>query len=244
MSGADLDELFAAPLGEFVAVRNDVARRLRAEGKKEEADEVAAVKKPSAAVWAVNQLSRRQRRDVDLLLDVGHRLRAAHAESDPAQARKAFDGARQAEHEAMGRLLAAAEGLLEEEQGTASRAMLDRVASTLRAAAVTDEGREQLARGRLTEELETTGFELAAAAAPKTRPARSRGRAKEDPAAARAALAEAQKRKRDADARVRDAEKEAAAAKRALEAAEKTLAEARAEAEEAAAEFERAKKKK
>jgi len=39
--------------------------------------------------------------------------------------------------------------------------MLDRVASTLRGAAVTEEGRELLAHGRLTEEQTTTGFDIA-----------------------------------------------------------------------------------
>jgi hypothetical protein len=243
----ELDRLFGAPLGEFVAVRNELAKALRAEGRQEEADEVAALKKPPVPVWVVNQLARRERRDVDLLLDVGHRLRAAHGESDPAKARQAFDAARQAEHEALRRLTKAAAALLREEQGSASQAMLDRVASTLRAGAVTEEGRELLARGRLTEELETTGFEVAAGLTPQApAPRKRRG---DDMAAARAALAEAREREREALKRLRAHEREVAAARSALESAEEALAGARAEADEAAsatqaaeAELERAKK--
>jgi hypothetical protein len=249
VSEDELDRLYAAPLKEFVAVRSELARGLRAEGRKEEADEVAALKKPPVPVWVVNQLARRERRDVDLLLDVGHRLRAAAGESDPSKARQAFDSARQSEREALSRLSKAAAGLLEEEQGSASQSMLDRVVSTLRAAAVTEEGRELLARGRLTEELSTTGFDLAAGLTPKAPPARKQQRKQGDVGAARAALDEAKARQREADRRSRDAQKEVDAARRALESAEAALEEARAEAagaesatEAAAAELERAKK--
>jgi hypothetical protein len=244
----ELDRLYGAPLGDFVAVRNELARGLRAEGRKEEADELAALKKPAVPVWVVNQLAREERRDVDLLLDVGHRLRAAQGETDPEKARKAFDSAREAEREALRRLTKAAAGLLAQEQGTAGQAMLDRVASTLRAAAVTEEGRELLARGRLTEELTTTGFELAAGLTPKA-PAPRAKRKRDDVPAARAALDEAKGRQRDAVRRARDAESDAKEARRALEAAEAALEEARAEAaeaesavEDAAAELERAKR--
>jgi hypothetical protein len=226
-----LDRLYAAPLSEFVAVRNELARELRAEGRKEEADEVAAMKKPPVPVWVVNQLARRERRDVDLLLDIGHRLRAAQGEADPTKARQAFDSARQAEREALTRLTKAAAALLEEEQGTASQAMLDRVASTLRAAAVTEEGRELLARGRLTDELTTTGFDIAAGLTPKATPPSKRKR--DGVAAARAALDEAKARERDAHSRLRAAEKEVQSARRALESAEAALDEAREEAAEA-----------
>jgi len=229
----ELDELYGAPLSEFVPVRNELARRLRSEGRKEEADQVAALKKPPVAVWAVNQLARRERRDVDRLLDVGHRLRAAHGETDPEKARKAFTAARDAEREALGRLTKAAADLLEQEQGAASQAMLDRVASTLRAGAVTEEGRELLARGTLTDELTTTGFELAAGLTPKAAATRPK-RAKSDVGAARKALDEARSRQRDADRRVRDAQREVDDARRALESAEAALEEARAEAAEAA----------
>ena len=249
MTDPEFDGLYGAPLSKFVPVRNELARRLRAEGRKEEADEVAALKKPPVPVWAVNQLARHQRRDVDLLLDVGHRLRAAAGEADPEKARTAFTAAREAEREVLGRLTKAAAELLELEQGTASQATLDRVASTLRAGAVTDEGRELLARGRLTDELTTSGFELAAGLTPKGGAATPPKRTKSSVGAARKALDQAKARHRDAERRVRDAQREVNAALRTLESAEAALEEARAESAEAAsateaaaAELERARR--
>ena len=116
--------------------------------------------------------------------------------------------------------------------------------TTLRAAAVTEEGRELLARGRLTEELETTGFDLAASLVPK-RPSGSSGgvarrRTGGDLAAARAELEQAKKREREASRLLREAERRAAQARREAEEAEAGLRDARKEAEEASASVEAA----
>jgi hypothetical protein len=224
VSNDPLDRLFEAPLDEFVGVRNELARRLRQEGRDDQAAEVAALRKPTVPVWAVNQLARRQRRDVDLLLDAGHRLRAAQAESKPDEARDAFAKARDAEREAMRRLRAGAEELLAAERGSASPALIDRVLATLRAAAVAEAGRELLARGRLTQELETTGFELAASLVPKRKKASPAKRP--DLGAARAELDRARKREREATRRVQAAERRA-------KEAQAELGEARREAEQA-----------
>ncbi|MEX2645549.1 MAG: hypothetical protein WD249_04725 [Gaiellaceae bacterium] len=221
---SELDRLFEAPLGGFVAARDELSRRLRKEGKPEQAAEVAALRKPAVPVWVVNQLARRRRRDVDLLLDAGHRLRAAQAEADPERAREAFAKARDAEREAMRRLREAAEELLAEERGGASEAMVERVLATLRAAAVTEEGREVLALGRLTGELETTGFELAASLVAKRKAAPAKRRPELE--AARAELEQARKREREATRGLQAAERRA-------EEAEAELGEARREAEEA-----------
>ena len=82
---ADVDQLYAVDLGEFTAARNDLVRRLRKEGEADRAAEIAALRKPSVPVWVVNQLARRDRRDIDLLLDASHRIRVAAAESDPRE---------------------------------------------------------------------------------------------------------------------------------------------------------------
>lgn len=223
MSNDPLDRLFEVPLDEFVAAREQLARELRKEGKHEQAAEVAALRKPTVPVWAVNQLARRRRREVDLLLDAGHRLRAAQAEPQPEKARDAFAKAREAEREAMRRLRVAAEELLAAERGSASNALVERVLTTLRAAAVSEEGRELLARGRLTDELETTGFELAATLVPKRKATRAK---RPELEAARAELERARKREREATRRLQAAERRA-------EEAEAELGKARRDAEEA-----------
>jgi hypothetical protein len=78
------DELYAADLDAFVADRTRLARELKEGGDGEAAAKLAKLKKPTVAAWALNQLARRHRRDVDLLLDAGHRL---------ARHRKAWSGA-------------------------------------------------------------------------------------------------------------------------------------------------------
>lgn len=224
----ELDELFDAPLPEFTRVRNELAKRLRKEGREEQAAEVAGLRKPPVPVWVVNQLSRRHRRDVDLLLDAGHRLREAQGEDEPENVRAGFARARDAEREATQKLLRKAEQLLREEHGSASPATLERVAETLRSAAVTEEGRELLARGRLTEELTATGFDVAATlvSPSKEKPPR-RPAPKRDLAAER----EARERRREAQKQVRAAERRVAAARKELEAAERELADVQGEAE-------------
>src|SRR6266508_3275581 len=75
-----IDRLYSVDLAEFVPERTRLVKELRAEGRRAEAQQVAELRKPTTAAWAVNQLARKHRRDVDLLLDAGHRLREAQAE--------------------------------------------------------------------------------------------------------------------------------------------------------------------
>src|SRR4051812_50172020 len=79
----------------------------------------------------------------------------------------AVDRARASEADAIKRLMRAAEQL------GASAQALTKVNESLRAAAVSEEGRELLARGRFTEPLQATGFEAYAGMdlpKPKPRP--------------------------------------------------------------------------
>lgn len=150
-----LDELYGAPLDEFVAARKRLAQRLGGD----EAKELTKLKKPNVAAWALNQLARRERRDVDLLLDAGHRLRQAQAGVLRGGEKESFEDARRKESDALKRLTKAAERLLREARGVASASALAQIDESLRAAAVTEEGREVLARGRFVEPLRSSGFD-------------------------------------------------------------------------------------
>jgi len=152
-----LEELYGVELGEFVPRRDALARELRAAGRGEAAALMAAQRKPPAAAWIVNQLARRNRRDVDLLLDAGHRAREEQRKA-VAGKRANLDAPLEQERDALRALLAAARELAPD----VSAGTLERVSRTLRAAAVTDEGRELIARGRLERELEPPGFEIVA----------------------------------------------------------------------------------
>jgi hypothetical protein len=172
-----LDELYGAPLDEFVAERKRLAQKLGgADGK-----ELAKLKKPNVAAWVLNQLARRERRDVDLLLDAGHRLRQAQAGVLRGGEKESFDDARRKESDALKRLTKAAERLLRDARGSASASALAQISESLRAAAVTEEGREVLARGRFVEPLRASGFDAFAGIDVPKRAPRKKAKAKPAP---------------------------------------------------------------
>jgi hypothetical protein len=209
---------------------------------------VKSLRKPTVSAWAINQLARRERRDVDLLLDAGHRLREAQQGVLAGKDRTTLDEARETEREALSSLRDTAGSILAE-AGSGGDPALNRVMQTLQASAVSAEGRELLARGRFTGDLEATGFELLApltegtrkrAAAPKKTPARPqappRSQQRERLEAARGRLREARASARAAEQQLREAEREVGKARRELTKAE-TLVEKK---EAAAADAQRA----
>jgi len=69
------DELYATGPDEFVERRAALVKQARAAGDKEAAGRIQAMRKPTVAAWLVNQLSRRYRDDLSLLVDLGVELR-------------------------------------------------------------------------------------------------------------------------------------------------------------------------
>lgn len=153
----ELDTLYQLPLDQFTAGRDELARRLRTEGRPEDAKRVKALRKPTAAVWLVNRLAREDELDVQRLLKAGETMTKTQAKVAQGQSPEAFLDARREEQLALERLSRAARKLADRE-GVGSSA-IDRATHTLRAAALTEEGRKLLKRGRLTEELQPPGFE-------------------------------------------------------------------------------------
>lgn len=211
----ELDRLYQLPLNEFTSARDELVKRLRAEGEREQAQEIKMLRKPTAAVWLVNQLVRERRLDVQRLLKAGESLTKNQGPE-----------ARRDEQRALEQLAKGAREIAE--RAGIGLPALGKAAETLRAASVTAEGRELLKRGRLTEELEPPGFEaltglegLRRQRAPaKAKPPRTDGRAEK-----RQALKQAQERVR----RLRAEERElATAARAAAREAERAEAEAKA----------------
>ena len=209
-----LNELYDAAPEEFVAERKRLAKQLKADGHEADAGHVANLRKPTVAAWALNRLARDHRRDIDLLLDSGHRLRAAQARVLRGEAREMFEQAQRTERETIGRLVRGADQLLGE-RGGASSTVLEQVAASLHAAAVSEQGREILAAGQFTEPLTLEGFDAVAGLAPppskraaKPKPSRSTEELKQ----ARAELADARKRLRDAERTAHEAHRLAAQA--------------------------------
>ena len=80
MSERDIDRLFELPPEEFTAARNELARRLKNDGRASAAADVKQLSKPSIAAWAINQLAREQRGAVKLLLGVGCEIEESSGE--------------------------------------------------------------------------------------------------------------------------------------------------------------------
>jgi hypothetical protein len=232
-----IDELYGASLDAFVPLRSKLVRELRAQGDKEEAEQLAKLRKPTVFAWALNQLARHERRDVDLLLDAGHRLREAQAGVLRGADRAEFERARQSEKDALRRLEQAAGKLLAEERGSAASGLLQQISSTLRTAAVSEEGRELLARGRFVAPLESEGFGALAGLVPDVpvAPAPRKNAAAE----AKKKLREAKQRLRELERTAREADERAAALAKQSAASEREAAEAHKAAERAADEVER-----
>ena len=224
---SDVDQLFALPLDEFIAARNALAKRLKQGGDADAADQVRALPKPSVATWTVNQLARVEPDAVRSLLNVAARVRSAQERS--LQGERTADELRAAqgeEREVIRTLTRRAESVLREAGRPASGTTLERVASLLRAAAVDEPGRAALRAGRLTGDVEVSGFDAFAGIAPPKRRGRSAARAGDD-------LAERRRKKREAEQRRKRLEKQVRELTSRAEAAERDAARARKEADDA-----------
>jgi hypothetical protein len=160
---AALAALYRLPLEQFVATRDQLARRLRAAGDRAAAREVAALRRPSVSAWAANQLGHAAPNAVAELLDAGATLRQAQQAAVAGQPGAARQLRTATAHlrAAITRLSQRAETLLVRSGHAASDATLARLAATLQAAATGDEAtRAALAGGRLPKDLDPAGFGL------------------------------------------------------------------------------------
>jgi hypothetical protein len=155
---SELERLFELPPADFTAARNDLARRLKQAGRSDAAAHVQALRKPTIPVWTINQLARRQPADIEALIAAGDELRAAQEAALAGGERERLRAATAAEREAMRTLTERAHELLTSAEQRPTPAVLERVAATLRTAALDQRGRELLAAGMLVEELESAGF--------------------------------------------------------------------------------------
>ncbi|HET7043830.1 MAG TPA: hypothetical protein VFI37_03180 [Gaiellaceae bacterium] len=204
------DDLYGLPLEEFTAARNALAK---------ERPEAKALRKPTLAAWAVNQLARRHRSELDSFLAAARELRDAQLGGGEVGA------ATTRQREALRRLLQ----LGGEYAGSTQ---IDRVRQTLQAAAVDDEAAEEVLAGRLERELEAAGFGSLLAAAPRQAPSARKTKPKRDEARERR-LREAREADRDARAELKRAEGAEREARRGWERLRDEAEQARRRADEA-----------
>jgi hypothetical protein len=166
---AALAALYQLPLEQFVATRDQLARRLRAAGDRATARQIAGLRRPPVSTWAANQLAHAAPNAVAELLDAGAALRQAQQDAlagQPGAARQLRTAGVQL-RAAITRLSRRAETLLVRAGHAASDATLARLAATLQAAATGDAAtRAALAQGRLPRDLDPAGFGLEVVPAP------------------------------------------------------------------------------
>jgi hypothetical protein len=227
-----VDELYGLPLDEFTAARNERAKGLRERGDTDAAKAVAKLGKPNTVAWLANQLVRRQRDEIDPLLELGASLRAATADLDAASLRQL---SRQ-QHQVVYALVQQARTLAAEAGSPVSDTTARGLEDTLHAALADEAAAEELLAGRLTSGLTSSGFPGLSPAGSRSdgaRPGADGGRPapakkaaakpKTEQARRRAEVAEAREDERAAKAAVREAERAAKQARNRADAADSAL---------------------
>lgn len=239
------DDLYVLEPSEFVAARTALAKRLRSEGRRDEAEAIAKLRRPNATAFALNRAAREEPAVVEAALEAGARLREATEAAlagDPSRLRAATTEERAATEAAVD---AAARHL-----GARGAAVRQQIAATLRAAVLDEVVADELRRGLLTTDYDASGFgfaaDVAGAAAPartRRKPASARKGGDADAGARRAAEAQAREqraRRKELEAQVRTLERRVAKLQQAADDAEATAHARRVEADAAVLELEAA----
>src|SRR5262245_26102959 len=107
----DIDRLFTLDPSEFIKARDELAKRLKAEGRTEAA-EVKALRRPTVAAWAANQVARQNPKEIGELLAAGDDLRQAQRKALSGVKGGGFREAMQRRRKAVDALTDRAESLL------------------------------------------------------------------------------------------------------------------------------------
>jgi len=238
---ARLDQLFASEPRDFTATRDALVRDLKAADRADEAADVKALRKPTVAVAAVNRVARTHADEVAALVEIGAELAALQADAN-ADREELRDLTRQ-RRTLLLRLTDHAAATTERPDGARSSIM-----ATLDTASLDDALRDDLRRGRLTQELSPAarfvlGDDLPSTpraapratkrAAPPPRDELAARRARVELDAARARAEEAEESVREHTEAAEEATERLDAAHRHIADLEAALADARAELAEA-----------
>jgi hypothetical protein len=223
---ADVDELYRAPFADFIPQRDALAKSLRKDGRREEADEVKRLKKPALSAWALNQLPH----------DTVEGLLAAGAALRQARGGDTLRDATREERAAVEDLASQATALLRQAGHPVTDKTAGEIRDTLHAAALDEEAREQLAAGRLVQPKQAIGLggfvgAPAPAQARKTQKQTQKQKAESGKRKAEQAKRQEQEKEKSRRAALKDAERTVKEREREVAAAQKALDQARAELE-------------
>lgn len=228
----EIAALYVGELEQFVSARTALVKRLRSEGRRDDAAAVGKLRKPTLAAWALDVVCIGDPAALDALVDAGAKLRdaqeAALRGGAPGDLRDAFDARRAAV-----RSIANAAVRRIAERGGDGEAARDEINATLEAASLDEGVAAALRAGRLERTVAApSGFDLFAGVpiepAAAARRSGASGGAEAQPIPDRAAERKAHR------ARVR-------AAREAADAADALVAERRRDVERLERELERAR---
>jgi hypothetical protein len=222
-------DLYGLPAEDFTAARDVLAKALRAEGDKAAAANVKALRRPTVAAWAVNQIARDRPELVDAVAEAGARLVAAQEQLLAGGGRDQLRAATAARRDAVNAGTAAAVARV----GGAQR---EAIHATFDAAATDEEAAAAVRAGRLAKELEPpSSFALLGGFAPvdagpdvEPEPEAEPGPDPAEVAEAEAALAAARAEVEAATEARDDLARQLETAGEHLDAAERAVAEAEA----------------
>jgi hypothetical protein len=146
-----VDELFGASFTRFVEERKRLVAALKADGQKLPAQRLAAINRPPISAWAVNQLWRQAREEMDALFEAARRVRGGDLEATGMY------------REVLADLKARAAEVLKADGNGVSEAVLRRISQTLQALAAAG-GFEPDPAGQLKGDRDPPGFESLAGA--------------------------------------------------------------------------------
>jgi hypothetical protein len=166
---------------------------------------------------------------VRALLDAGTKLRKAQERALTGGGSDALRTAQADERDAIRDLVEQAGAILEQAGRPPTRAVLERIRSTLSAAALAEPARATLKAGRLTDELQLSGFDALVGIEPAPR---GKAKPRDELAERRKKKAEIERERSRLEKQASDLNDRAEKAERRAEEAEETAAEARELADE------------
>lgn len=147
---AAVEQLYSGDPADFVATRKRLVAQIRKTGDKDLAKTVGALRRPTAAAYAINRLARLQDPPaIPPLQELGARLRAAQAHMD-ARALKALAGERSA---LISQLLSESE-----QHGATTPAIKDQLTQSFTAALASQDAESAVCSGHLVQPLSYSGF--------------------------------------------------------------------------------------
>jgi hypothetical protein len=158
MISPDVRELYRIAPEEFIVARDVLVKRLRDEGRDEDAAEVKKLRRPTVAAWALDRLTYEAAEEVDQLLAAGADLARAQRETLSGRDPQALRDGTTRRRDLVARLTQTAAGVLRD-AGRSPDPHLEDIRGTLEVASVNEDVAERLRAGTLDRTIQpTAGF--------------------------------------------------------------------------------------